>query len=194
MLRFLTAGESHGQQLTMIVDGYPAGVPIDGNSIDAHLARRQLGHGRSERQKMERDHAEIVGGVRGGLSLGGPVAITIANRVWKDWQDRMSVKPGDLGEDVTRLRPGHADLAGTLKYGHNDVRNVLERSSARETTSRVAAGGLAGLLLQQFGIFVTSHVVELGPVKAAPLPNSHLTGRPGYPADPSWMALWDRVE
>ncbi|HVC82479.1 MAG TPA: chorismate synthase, partial [Chloroflexota bacterium] len=144
MLRFLTAGESHGPQLTVIVDGFPAGVPVDGAAIDAHLGRRQLGHGRSERQKMERDHGEIVGGVRGGLSLGGPISLTIANRVWKDWQERMSVTPGDLGEEVTKLRPGHADLAGTLKYGHSDVRNVLERASARETASRVAVGAIAG--------------------------------------------------
>src|SRR5579875_1335837 len=113
MLRFLTAGESHGPQLTVLVDGLPAGVPIDQAFLDAQLARRQHGYGRSERQKMEHDHAELVGGVRGGLTLGGPVALTITNRVWKDWQDRMAIGPADLGEPVTRLRPGHADLAGT---------------------------------------------------------------------------------
>lgn len=136
MLRYLTAGESHGPQLTVVVDGYPAGVPIDAAYIDHHLARRQQGHGRSERQKMERDRAAIIGGVRGGLSLGGPIAIAIGNLVWKDWQTRMSVTAGDLGEEVTRLRPGHADLAGALKYGHSDVRNVLERASARDCLSR----------------------------------------------------------
>lgn len=120
--------------------------------------------------------------------------MTIVNRVWKDWQERMSVTPGDLGEEVTRLRPGHADLAGTMKYGHTDVRNVLERASARETASRVAVGGLASLLLRQFGIFVRSHVVEIGPVKAAPLPDTYLTGRPGDPPSPEWAALWERVE
>lgn len=193
MLRFLTAGESHGQQLTVLVDGFPAGVPVDGERIDVQLARRQYGYGRSERQKMERDHAEIVGGVRGGISLGGPISMTIANRVWKDWQQRMSVTPDDLGEEVTRLRPGHADLAGTMKYGHTDVRNVLERASARETASRVAVGGLAGLLLAEFGIFVRSHVVQLGDVHAPPLPEGYATGRPGEPPSVEWAALWERV-
>ncbi|HWE63769.1 MAG TPA: chorismate synthase [Chloroflexota bacterium] len=194
MLRFLTAGESHGPQLTIVIDGFPAGVRIDQDFLDAQLARRQQGHGRSERQKMERDHAEIVGGVRGGLSLGSPICMTITNRVWKDWQERMSIGPGDLGEEVTRLRPGHADLAGTMKYGHSDVRNVLERASARETASRVAVGALAGLLLREFGIFVRSHVVEIGPVKAPPLSAQYLTGHPGYPPPDAWSTLWERVE
>ena len=194
MLRFLTAGESHGPQLTVIVDGYPAGVPVDAEYVDRQLARRQQGHGRSERQKMERDHAAIVGGVRGGLSLGGPVAMTIANLVWKDWQTRMSVTPGDLGEEVTRLRPGHADLAGALKYGHTDVRNVLERASARETASRVAVGALAGLLLEQFGIMVRCHTVSIGTVTASPLPDRYLVGRPGRVTGEEWQRLWDDVE
>jgi chorismate synthase len=194
MLRFLTAGESHGPQLTLIVDGFPAGVPVESAALDSQLARRQQGHGRSERQKMERDHAEIVGGVRGGISLGSPVCMVIANKVWKDWQDRMSVGPGDLGEEVTRLRPGHADLAGVLKYGHTDVRNILERASARETAARVAAGALAGVLLEQFGIFVRCHTVQIGTEVAQPLPAEYLTGRPGYPRSPSWHALWDAVE
>ena len=193
MLRFLTAGESHGQQLTVIVDGFPAGVPVDAEFIDTQLARRQHGHGRSERQKMERDHAEIVGGVRGGLSLGGPICMTIANRVWKDWQDRMSVTPGDLGEEVTRLRPGHADLAGTLKYGHTDVRNVLERASARETASRVPVGGLAGVLLREFGIFVRSHTAAIGTVQAPPLPDDYVLGLPGERPSDEWSAVWQRV-
>jgi chorismate synthase len=194
MLRFLTAGESHGPQLTLIVDGFPAGVPVDNGYIDSQLMRRQQGHGRSERQKMERDHAEIVGGVRGGFSLGSPVCMTITNRVWKDWQDRMSVGPGDLGEEVTRLRPGHADLAGVLKYGHSDVRNILERASARETAARVAVGGLAGLLLEQFGVVVRCHTVQIGTVVAGPLPDVYLTGRPGYPPPLEWQAQWDAVE
>jgi chorismate synthase len=194
MLRFLTAGESHGPQLTVIVDGFPAGVPIDGTLIDAQLARRQLGHGRSERQKMERDHGEIVGGVRGGLSLGGPISLTIVNRVWKDWTERMSITPGDLGEEVTKLRPGHADLAGTLKYGHTDVRNVLERASARETASRVAVGAVAGLLLAEFGIFVHGHTVSIGPERCRPLGDVYLTGRPGPQPAAEWQALWDQVE
>jgi chorismate synthase len=194
MLRFLTAGESHGPQLTLIVDGFPAGVPVESAALDSQLARRQQGHGRSERQKMERDHAEIVGGVRGGISLGSPVCMVVANRVWKDWQDRMSVGPGDLGEEVTRLRPGHADLAGVLKYGHTDVRNILERASARETAARVAVGALAGVLLEQFGIFVRCHTAQIGTEVAQPLPAEYLTGRPGSPPSPSWHALWDAVE
>jgi chorismate synthase len=194
MLRFLTAGESHGPQLTVLVDGLPAGVPVDQAFLDVQLARRQHGYGRSERQKMEHDQAAIVGGVRGGLTLGGPVALTITNRVWKDWQERMAIGPGDLGEPVTRLRPGHADLAGALKYGHGDVRNVLERASARETASRVAVGALAALLLRPFGVFVRSHVLRIGPVAAPPLPDAYLTGRPGDPPDAAWSTLWDRVE
>ncbi len=194
MLRFLTAGESHGPQLTVIVDGYPAGVPIDAAYIDGHLARRQQGHGRSERQKMERDRAAIVGGVRGGLSLGGPIAVTINNLVWKDWQTRMSVTPADLGDQVTRLRPGHADLAGSLKYGHSDVRNVLERASARETAARVAVGALAGLLLDQFGIVVYCHTLSIGPVAAPVLPERYQVGVPGHTPSSEWQSLWDAVE
>jgi chorismate synthase len=194
MLRFLTAGESHGQQLTVIVDGYPAGVPVDTSYLELQMARRQQGHGRSERQRMEKDRAEIVGGVRGGFSLGGPIALVIGNRVWKDWQERMSVGPGDLGEEVTRLRPGHADLAGAMKYGHADIRNVLERASARETASRVAVGGLAGLLLGQFGIVVHSHTLSIGPVTARPLPEQYLVGRPGSALAEAWQALWETTE
>ena len=164
MLRFLTAGESHGPQLTVIVEGVPAGLPLTSEGIDAHMRRRQLGHGRSERQKMERDHAEIVGGVRGGLTLGSPVALVIANRVWDHWQDRMRIEPGDTGEKVTAVRPGHADLAGALKYGHDDVRNILERSSARETAARVAVGAVARALLRQLDITIHSHTVSMGAV------------------------------
>src|SRR5919202_2484934 len=162
MLRFLTAGESHGPQLTVIVEGIPAGLPLTSEAIDAHLRRRQLGHGRSERQKMERDHAEIVGGVRGGLTVGSPIALAIANRVWDHWQDRMRIEPGDVGEKGTAVRPGHADLAGALKYGHDDVRNVLELASARETAARVAVGAVARALLELLGVVVRSHVTRIG--------------------------------
>ncbi len=170
MLRFLTAGESHGPQLTVIVDGLPAGLELTSEAIDAHMHRRQLGHGRSERQKMETDHAELVGGVRGGVTLGSPVALVIANRVWDHWQDRMHVEPGDTGAKVTAVRPGHADLAGALKYEHDDVRNILERSSARETAARVAAGTVCRALLTQFDVTIHSHTLALGLVRAPGLP------------------------
>jgi len=154
VLRFLTAGESHGPQLTVILDGVPAGISLSSEAIDAHMHRRQYGHGRSERQKMESDHAEIVGGVRGGVTLGSPVALVIANKVWEHWGDRMRIEEGDTGPTVTALRPGHADLAGALKYGQSDVRNILERSSARETASRVAAGTIARALLAELDITI----------------------------------------
>jgi len=170
MLRFLTAGESHGPQLTVIVDGLPAGLELTSEAIDTHMRRRQLGHGRSERQKMETDHAEVVGGVRGGVTLGSPVALVIANRVWDHWQDRMHVEPGDTGARVTAVRPGHADLAGALKYEHDDVRNILERSSARETAARVAAGAVCRALLAHVDVTIHSHTLALGPVRGPGLP------------------------
>lgn len=169
MLRFLTAGESHGPQLTVIIDGAPAGLPLTSDYIDVQLGRRQRGHGRSERQKMERDHAEIVGGVRGGVTLGGPIALVVANRVWDHWQDRMHVEPGETGPRVTAVRPGHADLAGALKYGHDDVRNILERSSARETAARVAAGAVARALLEEFDVKIYSHTASTGSIVAPSL-------------------------
>ena len=175
MLRFLTAGESHGPQLTVIVDGVPAGLPLSSETLDGDMRRRQWGHGRSERQKMERDHAEIVGGVRGGVTLGSPVALTIANKVWEHWGERMRVEEGDTGVKVTAVRPGHADLAGALKYGHDDVRNILERSSARETAARVAAGAVARALLSQFDITVHSHTLAMGTARGDGLPPSLLT-------------------
>ena len=171
MLRFITAGESHGPQLTVIVDGLPAGLPVTEEELDVEMRRRQRGHGRSERQtSMERDHAEIVGGVRGGLTIGSPVALVVQNRVYQidpKWQQSMAMAAGaDMGAPLTRLRPGHADLAGAMKYGPDDVRNILERSSARETAARVAAGGLARLLLRAVGIEVNSRTLSVGPVTA----------------------------
>jgi chorismate synthase len=167
--RFLTAGESHGKGLTSIVEGVPAGLPLTEDLIAADLARRQQGYGRGRRQQIEKDRAEITSGVRHGLATGAPIAMWVINadHANANWQVRMSVDPVDEEvERVTLLRPGHADLAGTQKYGFDDVRPILERSSARETTQRVAVGAIARALLAEIGIEIHSHVLEVGDVKA----------------------------
>ena len=171
MLRFLTAGESHGQALVAIVEGLPAGLTIDFDAITTQLRRRQGGYGRGRRMAIESDHAEVLSGVRAGRTMGGPVALIIRNRDWKNWQRTMHVAsevPADAtGAErpaVTRPRPGHADLAGGVKYGRDDLRDVLERASARETAARVAVGALARQLLGRFGVRVASHVTRIGPV------------------------------
>jgi chorismate synthase len=175
MLRWLTAGESHGRALVAIYEGLPAGVEITTADVAAALARRRAGYGRGARMKFEQDEVEITGGVRHGRTLGGPVAIRVANTEWPKWETVMSadpVRPEDLADvarnaPLTRPRPGHADLAGMQKYGHDDARPVLERASARETAARVALGELARQYLRQsFGIEVVSHVVSLGAVCA----------------------------
>ncbi len=169
--RFLTAGESHGECLTAIIDGVPAALPLTEADLNEDLARRQRGYGRGGRMKIERDQVHISGGVRWGLTLGSPIALTITNRDWENWKATMSVgppEPGAAAKQVTRPRPGHADLAGAMKYGHRDIRNVLERSSARETTARVAVAGVAKRLLAEFGITILSHVIELGGIRIAP--------------------------
>jgi len=166
-VRFLTAGESHGPGLSIIVDGVPAGLAIDGAAIDADLRRRQLGYGRGARQRIEHDRARITGGVRHGRTTGAPVALWIENRDAVNWERVMSVTPLAEGPDaVTRLRPGHADLAGALKYGHEDVRDVIERASARETAARVAAGGIARAILATVGVDVLSETIRIGEVTA----------------------------
>lgn len=171
MLRFLTAGESHGPALSVIVDGLPAGVPVDRAAIDADLRRRQGGYGRGGRMKIESDTVEVLGGIRHGLTLGSPVSLLIRNKDHQNWADVMSPDPqpeeARQRRALKRPRPGHADLAGALKFLTDDLRNVLERASARETTSRVAAGGLAKSLLRATGVEVRSHVVRIG---AAALP------------------------
>jgi chorismate synthase len=169
MLRLETAGESHGECLVTILNGLPAGVPVSLQAIDRELWRRRQGYGRGGRMKIERDHAEIVAGVRHSQTIGAPVAILIRNREWANWADALPVEKREGDEaarrPVTRPRPGHADLAGGLKYNFPDVRYVLERASARETAARVAAGALAKALLREFGIEVLSHVVAIGGVR-----------------------------
>jgi len=167
-LRFLTAGESHGKGLTVIVEGLPAGLPLTEQYMEGDLRRRQGGFGRSQRQQIEQDHAEITAGVRHGLTLGSPLALFIRNRDWENWSEVMQAEPfqGEV-ERVTRLRPGHADLAGAMKYGFDDVRNVLERASARETAARVAVGAVCRRLLEEFGVAVHSHTVSIGDMSAS---------------------------
>jgi chorismate synthase len=171
MMRFLTAGESHGPQLVAVVEGMPAGFDIDPAKINHELVRRQKGYGRGGRMAIERDEVRIVSGVRFGQSLGSPITMVVENLDYKNWLKRMSIDPQDRGEGrpVTRPRPGHADLAGVLKYNLDDIRNVLERASARETTARVAVGGLARQVLEAFGVDVLGYVVSIGTIKAKAL-------------------------
>lgn len=170
MLRFTTAGESHGPALVSILEGMVAGLPLVAADIDHELQRRQQGYGRGRRMKIESDHVELLSGVRAGATLGSPIAMLIQNADWKNWQDIMDPAPreGDPARkrSVTRPRPGHADLAGMLKYDRDDARDILERASARETTARVAAGAICRKLLREFGITLGSHVVHLGGIDA----------------------------
>ena len=171
-IRFTTSGESHGPGLTAIVEGLPAGLPLALEDLDRDLARRQLGHGRGGRMKIESDRADVVSGVRHGATLGSPVTIRIQNRDYANWEERMNPWPVDAEVAEVHLpRPGHADLAGIQKFGFTDVRNVLERASARETAARVACGALAKAFLRDFGVDVLSHVVQIGSVRA-PEPES----------------------
>ena len=170
--RFFTAGESHGEALTAVIDGVPAGLRLTEEHLNEDLARRQRGYGRGGRMKIERDQAHVSSGVRWGMTLGSPITLTIQNRDWENWKQTMAVGEPPAGappKTITRPRPGHADLAGAMKYGHRDIRNVLERSSARETTARVAVAGVAKRLLGEFGISILSHVTEIGGVHIGPL-------------------------
>ncbi len=166
MLRFLTAGESHGQALVVVVEGLPAGLELSVGELQGELARRRLGYGRGPRMRFEADELTLVGGFRHGRTLGSPVAIMIGNTEWPKWEHEMSPGPGKTAKPLTEPRPGHADLAGMQKYGFDDARNVLERASARETAARVAAGCCAKALLARIGVGIVSHVVQLGPVVA----------------------------
>ena len=171
MLRYLTSGESHGPALVAILEGMPSNVPVTPADINADLVRRMGGYGRGGRMKIERDEVQILGGIRHGKTLGSPVALLVHNRDWENWRRTMAIEAEAAGGEgerppMTRPRPGHADLTGGLKYDHRDLRNVLERASARETAVRVAVGAVCKCLLRQFGIRVVSHVVEMGGLRA----------------------------
>ena len=183
MLRLITAGESHGPGLTCIVEGLPAGLQLTPEELDRDMARRQLGHGRGGRMKIETDRAEVTAGVRHGRTLGGPVALQVANRDYANWEERMN--PWPTGTEVAEVhlpRPGHADLVGTQKYKQSDVRNILERASARETAARVAGGALCKAFLKALGVEVRSHVIQIASVHAPP------------PARPLQLSDFDEVD
>lgn len=167
MLRYLTAGESHGQALVVIVEGLPAGIPIAIEAVETELARRRLGYGRGPRMRLEQDEVEFLGGVRHGRTIGSPVSVIVHNTEWPKWQEEMSPGPGATSKPLRQPRPGHADLPGMQKYGFDDARDVLERASARETAARVAAGTLAKALLSHFNVSVLSHVVQMGTARAS---------------------------
>ncbi len=190
-VRLITAGESHGPGLTCIVEGLPAGLELSEEEINRDMSRRQLGHGRGGRMKIERDSAQVTGGVRHGRTLGGPVALQIANRDYANWEERMSPWPGP--EEVAQVhlpRPGHADLVGTQKYKQSDVRNILERASARETAARVAGGALLKALLKALGVGIYSHVIQIGSVQA-PAPGRALTAEDFAAVDESPVRCLD---
>ena len=184
IFRYLTAGESHGPQLSAIIEGLPAGMHLSVETLNHDLALRQLGYGRGDRMKIEKDTVQIVSGVRWGETIGSPVTLIVNNRDWENWCEKMSTLP-EFRDDsiaVTRPRPGHADLSGAMKYHHRDVRNVLERSSARETAARVAVGGVAKALLAEFGIQVGGYVTELGGIS---------TTTPDEPLESLWLKAAD---
>lgn len=188
MFRFLTSGESHGPGLTAILEGIPAGLKLSAEDIDIHLKRRQGGYGRGGRMKIEQDRVIFRSGVRHGLTLGSPITLEIENRDWQNWQVKMSVTPVDEPvEAVTLVRPGHADFAGVIKYGHQDIRNVIERSSARETAARVAVGAVCQALLHEFGIEIHSHVLSIGPVGGRDAQRSAI-------GNAFTAAYWEQVE
>jgi chorismate synthase len=168
MIKYLTAGESHGSAISAIIEGIPAGLSIEEDDINLDLARRQVGYGRGQRMKIERDRVQITSGVRWGKTIGSPIHMLIYNKEWEKWKEEMSPFPiyEGKGKRVTRPRPGHADLAGAIKYNHRDIRNILERASARETACRVAVGSLTKCFLRGFGIMITVHVIEIGGIKA----------------------------
>src|SRR5712692_1700849 len=173
MFRFTTAGESHGRALVAIVEGLPAGMPVDIEQINHELKQRQKGYGRGARMNIEQDRVEVLSGVRHGLTLGSPLALMIENKDWANWTEVMAVEARDIAPEkarrVKRPRPGHADLAGGQKFGARDLRNILERASARETAARVACGALARQLIENFGAEIRSHLIQLGGIPCKPL-------------------------
>ena len=189
MLRFLTAGESHGQGLVVILEGLPAGLSITEEQVQVELARRRLGFGRGPRMRFEQDRLTLIGGVRHGRTLGSPVAIEIANTEWPKWEQEMSPAPGHTEKPLTQPRPGHADLPGMQKYGFADARDVLERASARETAARVAAGAVCKAFLAELGIGIVSHVVQMGPVVSKSTVRPALADLPGV--DESQVRCFD---
>jgi chorismate synthase len=195
-ISFTTAGESHGPALTAIVEGIPAGLPLSAADVDTELARRQKGYGRGRRMQIETDVIELLSGVRAGQTLGSPISMVIRNKDWEKWTEIMdpASRPEDTAEGrkrkLTRVRPGHADLSGILKYDREDARDILERASARETTARVAAGAIAKRLLAEFGVTIGSHVISLGGIEAAP--PSELPADLNAAADPSPLRTLDK--
>ena len=188
MFRFLTSGESHGPGLTAIIEGMPAGLNLSAEDINYHLQRRQGGYGRGGRMKIEKDQVIFRSGVRHGSTLGSPITLEIENRDWENWQVKMSITPVDEPvEAVTLVRPGHADFAGVIKYGHEDIRNVIERSSARETAARVAVGAVCLALLKEFDVEINSHVLSVGPVGTREAQSSAI-------ANNFTAAYWEQVE
>ncbi len=188
MFRFLTSGESHGPCLIATIEGLPANLPFDLAALDAQLARRQGGYGRGARMRIESDRAEVLSGIRHGKTLGSPITLRIENKDWANWQEKMSAAPiAEATEAVTRVRPGHADFTGAVKYAQSDIRNVIERSSSRETAARVAVGAICRQFLAQFGITIQSHVVAIGPITIDQTMRS-------LSADAWDDAFWERVE
>ncbi len=186
MLRYLNGGESHGKFLLAVLEGVPSGLPLTADMVNHDLARRQKGYGRGGRMRVEEDRVEFACGVRKGATIGNPIGLLIANKDWENWKDVMAAEPGPTPEAkvVTRPRPGHADLVGAIKYGHRDVRNVLEKASARETAIRVAIGGVAKALLRRYGMEVRSHVVTIGPESAPGRPDLALADFAGVDESP----------
>ena len=192
MIRYITAGESHGPGLTCIIEGLPANIEIDLARVNHELSRRQQGYGRGKRMQIEKDKVEVLGGIRFNKTLGSPVSFLLRNNDWKNWTEIMAIEDGTSKKVVSKPRPGHADLSGAMKYDFKDMRNVLERSSARETAMRVAAGALVKELLYSFHINISSHLIELGPIKVKNIDNARELKNLNEVADASQVRCVDK--